>query len=375
VDQHVISAWHLRAFARRFGGIPTLHVYDKEIGSYGSVSVRSFLAEVDAHSPEVELGLSKIEARAAEAARRLTKAARQRPAGLYALGDPSRGVRTSGEPLADKGVVSGMRLLVSEHELPSPSLADRLALATYAGLMYQRAPKVEAAMIRFGIEYQGATTAALEQLAPGFNFDIGDNASKRRDRMQKTAAKIGLQLSTANWWVARSSPDEPFVLGDNPVATTISLGHDDSWRPILGAATYVVALPLGPDAALVVAPQVFIPLSNAHTVTAVNRAINRLIWRSAARYVVASSRSELEAAVPGMLEDEMRSTIPVDHDEQGTVESAFANTIRIMTDTNFRLQSQLWQRWVGCRLTFGLLLFPAEDRHLFVPPFPPACTV
>ena len=57
MDQHVISAWHLKAFARRSREGRMLAYFDKADGSFGEISVRCFLAETDAHSQAVEEAL------------------------------------------------------------------------------------------------------------------------------------------------------------------------------------------------------------------------------------------------------------------------------------------------------------------------------
>jgi hypothetical protein len=246
MDQHVISAWHLRAFAGRGRGAQVVQVFDKATDVYADVRVDEFLAEADAHSPEVELDIAHLEDPAARAARTLVKRARALPGGFYAVMGPDAAVQTAGPALSDEGVIEGMRLLVGRHEIPSPNTADRLALANYVALMYQRSPKGEAARVEFRIVYERAAQTILDRMMPGMRSGLDEAASERRARMLRNALDMGPILARANWWIVRAGAPEAFVLGDHPVVTTVSLGHDDTWRPIFAEATFVVAMPLGP---------------------------------------------------------------------------------------------------------------------------------
>lgn len=134
MDQHVISGWLLRAFAR--GAL--LAAYVKDTGTYTTVDPKTFMAEVDAHPASVEQGIAAIETPAASAARTLAKRAKPLPPGLYAV-SPDEKVSHAGPPgVVDMGVFEGMRLLVGERDISSPKPSERIALARYAGLMYQR---------------------------------------------------------------------------------------------------------------------------------------------------------------------------------------------------------------------------------------------
>jgi hypothetical protein len=147
VDQHVISEWLLKAFARTAPGGPTLALYDKTTGLYDSAMPGDFMTEVDAHSTAIERGIGDIEGPASRAALQLAKRVKILPPGLYAV-VPSHGeIRANGSALSDKGVYEGRRILVSEYQVPSPSQVDRIALGRYAGLMYERAPKNETAIM------------------------------------------------------------------------------------------------------------------------------------------------------------------------------------------------------------------------------------
>lgn len=369
MDQHIISAWVLRAFGRPVGRKRFLHVYDKALDSYSDVSVDDFLAETDAHSIAVEQGLARIEGPASQVARRLAKLTKLLPPGLYAIVGPDDPVQTAGPALTDQGVFQGMRLLVSEHQVPSPSRHDRQALASYAALIYQRAPKLEAALVEFGLVYDQAAQAALDRLMPGtWSGLLPRDVSARRARMLLAAEDIGGELARASWWIVRAGRGEAFVLGDNPVATTISLGHDDSWRPILSSETYVVAIPLGPTLALIMAPRAIIPISGIVNVEQALPAINRLLWRSAARFVLARDRHELDQAMPGADEPVRRSTIPVDYGADRVARAATGNVISIVSGIQWRLVAGPWQRWEACRLVFGYVPFASEDRGTVVGP-------
>jgi hypothetical protein len=352
MDQHVVSAWHLRAFAQRVVGVWTIHVYDKVADAFVDASVKDFLAETDVHSTEVEQGLGSIEGPAAEAALKLAKFAKPLPAGLYAVVDPNDRIRTEGPPLADRGVIAGMRLMVSEHQVPSPTPQHRLSLATYAGLMYMRAPKVERALLEFSRVYDAAAQLALDRLLPGMRAELQSDLNSLRGRMLLNARTIGAQLARANWWILRSEPQKPFILGDNPVVTTVSLGHDDSWRPILSDASYLVGIALGPSVALLIAPQRFFPITDVGGPEDAARAINRLTWRSAGRYVLARDRATLDSALSIIKEDARRATIPVDFDPETIHRSATRDVERIASQLTW-MQMLPGRHWEGCRLVFG----------------------
>jgi len=359
VDQHVISRWLLRAFARPGPGGAGLIQYDKKTDAYQETSPDAFLVEVDAHSPEIERGIERIETPASQAARRLAKRTRTLPPGFYAVVDQDEDIRAAGDGLADVGVVEGMRLLVSRFQIPSPSQVDRLALARYIGLMYQRAPKLEASIIRWGEEYDRAAQSALDRTLPGMKTGLRTMLAGRRSRMLQSAEGMGARLAAANWWVVRPDPNDSFVLSDCPVAATIALGHDDPWRAIFSQESFVVTMPLGPKIALVIAPQM-VPFSNIDPAD-LTRAINRLIWRSADRYVLGRDRAILDAALPGADETQRRSTVDVAFDAEQVAAAATAQVVRIVAEVllrqfvnaYLRADEAEWQRWDGCRLVFG----------------------
>jgi hypothetical protein len=360
VDQHVISEWLLKAFARKAPGGLLLEVYDKATGLYDDAAPANFMIELDAHSTQVERGLERIETPAAQAALRLAKRIKILPPGLYAVVEPGAETRAVGPELSDKGVFEGMRLLVGERQVPSPSPADRLALGRYAALMYQRAPKIEAAARQLEVDYEVGAQLALDRLMPGMRSKLAWVVEERRSRILGSAEDIGMKLANATWWVLRAGDGEAFVLGDSPVAATVSLGHDDTWRAILSPQSFVVAMPLGPNLALLIAPKLLMPMSNVDAL-GMTRAINRLLWRWADRFVLAHDRGQLEAAMPGADDAMRRESVRAEVDA-GQVR------MRARGDVALIVAAMAWRHWTSCRLEFGLQPRPAEERYPFASP-------
>ena len=120
MDQHVISRWLLKAFAR---GAPHLAAYVKETGTYTTVELKTFMTEVNADPASVENGIAGIETPAASAAQKLGKwvRAERLPGGLYAVSPNENASHFGPAGVVDKGVYEGMRLLVGERDIPSPS--------------------------------------------------------------------------------------------------------------------------------------------------------------------------------------------------------------------------------------------------------------
>jgi hypothetical protein len=327
------------------------------------------MTEVDAHSTAIEHGIGDIEGPASRAALQLAKRVKILPPGLYAVVSSQAETRAVGPALSDKGVHEGLRLLVSEHQIPSPSQADRIALGRYAGLMYQRAPKNETAIMRFGAEYDLRAQQALDRLLPGMRTGLTTELARPRSRMLALAADMGGRLAEATWWVARAGIGDAFVLGDSPVAATVSLGHDDDWRAIFSPESYAVVMPLGPTFALIMAPQRIIPISGIDVdLAGVTRAINRLMWRHADRYVLARHRAQLEAAWPEADDEQRRSSVDANVDIEHVGKAAARDVMSIVTDVWRHRVNQEWQHWTSCRLEFGWQLWPPEDRNLFASP-------
>jgi hypothetical protein len=369
VDQHVISEWLLKAFARTAPGGPTLALYDKTTGLYDSAMPGDFMTEVDAHSTAIERGIGDIEGPASRAALQLAKRVKILPPGLYAV-VPSHGeIRANGSALSDKGVYEGRRILVSEYQVPSPSQVDRIALGRYAGLMYERAPKNETAIMGFGAKYDLAAQQELDRLMPGMRTGLATELARRRTRMLAQVTDIGGRLAEATWWVIRAGKGQAFVLGDSPVAATDSLGHDDDWRAIFSSGSYAVVMPLGPMFALIMAPQRILPIAGVDVdLAGVTRAINRLMWRYADRYVLAHDRTQLEAAWPEADDERRRSSVDANVDTEHIAMAAARDVTSIVAELWWRRVRPEWRHWTSCRLEFGRQPWPAEDRHLFAAP-------
>jgi len=221
--------------------------------------------------------------------------------------------------------------------------------------------------MRFGAEYDVAAQRALDRLMPGLRTGLATELARRRARMLALARDIGSRLTDANWWVLRAHRGEAFVLGDSPVAVTLSLGHDDEWRAILSPESYVIVMPLSPVIALLVAPQRIIPIANIDLdLTGVTRAINRLMWRWADRYVFGRVRSHLEQAAPAVDDEARRSSVPADIATERAASAAYRDVMTIVTDLRFSQLLQTWHHWDGCRLAFGWQPWAPEDRSMFL---------
>lgn len=151
------------------------------------------------------------------------------------------------------------------------------------------------------------------------------------------------------------------------------LGHDDEWRAILSGQTYVVAMPLGPELALLMAPQLLMPVNVDASPVSIVAAINRLSWRLASRYVVGRDAAALDAAWPATADPAARlATASPPVDLGGVIRKASADTIGIVTMTEFKFAERTgWRHWRGCELYFGITPYAAEDRaHAGRPPCP-----
>jgi hypothetical protein len=357
VKQHVISKWLLKAFGRHEAGRVILTAFDKSTGEIGDHDADEFMVEADAHSNEIEDAIERLETPAAAAAMRLVKRTRHLPRGLYAVMAEGTPVRATGT-IRDVGVRSGMRLQVPEQEVPSPSCADRLAIANYAGLMYQRSPKVETAILQWGRDYDHAAQEALSRRLPGLRTGLSSELARRRARMAETALTIGQRLAAAEWFVVRADPGAEFVLSDSPVSSTLALGFADEFRPLLADTAYVVVVPLNPALALLIAPMRIIPTTGVDAFDAPD-AVNRFVWRSADRYVLARDRATLEAAFRDGTEEERRARVSPVHDSAAVARAAEADVDRIVLEVYVqRAVLPLvyhWPRWGRCRLDFGAI--------------------
>lgn len=64
-------------------------------------------------------------------------------------------------------------------------------------------------------------------MMPGMPSGLTTEVARYRSRLVGRALDIAARLDLARWWLVRPEPPVTFVLGDSPVAATISLGHDD----------------------------------------------------------------------------------------------------------------------------------------------------
>jgi hypothetical protein len=362
MKQHVISEWLLRAFAR---GRP-LARYDKRTREFDAIATDDFLTEIDAHSAEIEQALHGIETPASEAGMRLRKQVTRFPPGLYAVTPEGGEAVTSGPEMVDMGVFepTQTRLLVSQRTIPSPSAADRLAIARYVALMYQRGPKMEAAMLDLRRAFDQGAQMVMDQVLPGMRSNLAGVMTERRGRMTGLASETAPRLAHANWWVYRVRDGDAFILGDTPVPVTLSLGHeDDVWHGLLSEQAYAVVLPLGPAYALLIAPQRIIPVTGM-TTDELPAAVNRMTLRWADRYVVAREQRHIEAVVATM-SDDGQWDVPISIDAAGAVQSGHMMMQRIYVDlvlkyAGIKPSAAPW--WDGCLLRLSRFPWPAEDR-------------
>jgi hypothetical protein len=358
VIQHVISEWLLRAFARQ----GTLGQYDKATDTFDSTSPGAFLVELNAHSVVVEHAIQSIETPAAQAGLRLGKAFRNRPPGLYAMMDDQGPASAVGEEVRAVGVVADTRILIPNFHAPWTTPTDPRSLARYLGLMYQRSPKLEEAMRQWGLAFDRAAQPVLDQIVPGMRTGLETLLQTARARMIPRALRIGEVLETANWFVVRSPDDESFVLSDCPVNATIALGHDDGWRAIFTGEAFAITMAIGPKIALLVAPHL-IPISGIET-RDLTKAINRIAWRSADRYVLARDRGTLAAVAPELAMRRLTVAVEVDPNLDAkavaTVMDVLRQAMRRVFAAQMRLEANTWTHWDGCRLVIGQV---AEGRR------------
>jgi hypothetical protein len=346
-------------------------------GEITAVDPNDFLVEVDAHETAIEAEFQEIEGPASRAAHRLAKLVRHYPTGLYAIVDEGAEPQLTGPDLVEVGARDGMRLFVSQKVLPSPPEADRLALARFVFLVYQRAPKHEAMMAELRQAYELGAQRAFDRLMPGRRVDLDELLGSRRARMVSLANETADDLAAARWWIARAPDDRPFILGDCPVVTTPSLGHDGGWEAILSERSGAVILPLGPLVALIIAPHGAMPTSIE--ASQVPDAVNRLTWRWADRFVVARTRGHLEPFVAD--DDTLRSVgVVADLRFDELVLQSESLTEGIIFDAHVTLSYRRAVQlpfWRSCRLVDSRFPWSAADRDWFVGSFllPPPCVV
>jgi hypothetical protein len=359
MDQHVISEWLLKAFSAEAPRGRVLATYNKATGEYGQAIPSKFMVEVDAHPTDVEAGFGKIESAAALASTRLVRRVEALPPGLYSVTEEDN--LTAAEVLQEVGQHGQMRLLLADRQVSSPPQVDREALGRFAALMYQRSPAIEAARAEVGEHYGRGVRAVAQTLPSPMRSDLNWLADEARARILDSALSLGPGLGSATWFVVRACEEESFVLGDCPIAATVSLGHDDVWRPILSSSSFALAMPLSPRVALLMAPQRLLPLSGVQQVSDFVPSINRLLWRWAGQYVLAPRQADLEGALGDADEATRRAAVTVETDPSGAYRSGIHDMTRIFAEVIW------WHRWDGCRRVLGLPI-AREDRDLVLGP-------
>jgi hypothetical protein len=123
-----------------------------------------------------------------------------------------------------------VRLLLADRQVASPPQRDREAVGRFAALAYQRSPATEAARVEVGAHYGRGVRAVAQTWPSAMRSDFNWLADEARARMVVSAHSLGPGLGSATWFVVRAREGESFVLGDCPIAATVSR-HD---RPVLG---------------------------------------------------------------------------------------------------------------------------------------------
>lgn len=363
--QHVISEWLLKAFSRPYGGRSIVTAYDKTTGEYVEHDSSDFLVEVGAHPDAVEAEISRIETPAAQAARSLLKRAKNYPPGLYAIQEQAEDLSASGPAMADAGMYRSSRLLVTQHSIRGPSATEREALARYAGLMYQRAPKTEASMLRWGQAFDRGIQDVLDRELPGAQNPGVTTLAHRRERAVELSPRVGRRLAAGSWFLVRAGEGQAFVLSDSPVIAVAALGPDDEWRAILSKHSLIVLMALSPVFALLLAPQHLVPVFHTEPEDLV-RVINRALWRCAERHVLGRTRQDLEAALGPVDQPDRRMSVDPLFDERQAFERARTVARRTLVTARIELPIKQTIHWRNCRVFVGQAPFPAEDRHLLL---------
>jgi Protein of unknown function (DUF4238) len=347
LDQHTITRWLLSDFARPAPGGLEISVFDKTRGETSGEPPSTFMVKVDDHSPEIEARLAKIESRAAVAARRLARRVAELPPGLCRI-DEDRDIATDAPLRGFVGRAAGFDIYRVDRQIARPSAEDQAAISEFMGLMYTRAPKIEAVMrahaaafirgVKDAVRVMGQPPSAANEAW------LTEQEEHGRWRGLENARNLGEVLRARQWWAVRCGPNEQFVLGDSPVVVSIALGHDDGWRPLFAPEAYVVAMPLSPDVALVVTPVVIPGIGNPHAVLSW---INRLTWHWAERYVAGQTVEAIEVSAGNLTADERRQTITAGADVEASRLQGIGTVCRAQANAP-------WPRWIRCRLSFRI---------------------
>ena len=274
--QHIIPRWYLDRFARDTTGGRILAAYEKATTACRDVPPTRFMTATDDHDAEIEAELGRLESPAAAAVQALDERVRALPPGLYRVAGERDEDRDATEaPIRDGGVIEDMHLFVADRQIRRLPSDERRALARFAALMYSRAPKIERAMRLVSDAYVRGIRTAVASYGKTIDIDHTVFLSAELERTRwlglREADQIAGPLENATWWVLRSGPNEEFILGDSPVVVTLQLGHDDAWRRLLGDDGYVIAMPLGPELALLIANLLTVGVEAEEFVGALNR--------------------------------------------------------------------------------------------------------
>jgi hypothetical protein len=331
-------------FARNEPGGLTLAVFDKQTGTVHSVPPSRFLTLIDDHSPDVEVALGRLEDPAARAvARLLERAERIQPGPCPLAGDRDN---LEDEPTlreVTQEPVEGMRLFAVPRSLAEPPPGDRLAIARYLGLMFTRAPKMEQAISAIHdvvrAAYEDEVAAMAPALLQGTRAALDEHLADARFVGLRTPEEQSEAFAAMPWYVVRAPDDEPFLLGDSPVVATIQIGHDeDSWRPLLSEATYVVCMPLSARICLIAAPQALLPIG-VESPFEIAGAINRLSWRWSDRYVVGPTPATLAGVRDAMPPEAVTSSLTVEIEAATMYERARLDARKALAVETARLRT------------------------------------
>lgn len=336
MKQHVITKWLLRDFSGVTPSGRLLATYAKGKGVFDVERPGDFMARLDAHPLDVEDQLQRIEGPAARAARRLVAKVRASPPGIARLA-------TTDEPSAEStraaGEAGGFRITVALRAVAALNARERSALGKFMTLMFTRSPKVERTIARIGdIYYQSARQAmARAGLSPRVRAEseaaireVSDDAAIRAISQVK---RIGTFIADMSWWVVRAEPSERFVLGDTPLAAATALGHDDEFRPLLGSSSFVLAMPLHPEVALLATPTPGLPMTGDQGLV---DSVNRLSWSWAEHHVIAASVEDLNIVRGQLPADAWGRVLSVPVDEAAIRVAAAGDVARVLVGSSWR---------------------------------------
>ena len=141
-------------------------------------------------------------------------------------------------------------------------------------------------------------------------------------------------IADMQWWVVRTEPGEQFLLGDTPTTAAVALGHAEAFLPLLGSASYVVAMPLHPEVALLATRLPALPISG-NDVDLVG-SVNRMSWLWAEEYVVASREDDLLATRDALDSQARNRTITAPFDRTALRVRVSADVASVLAGSGWR---------------------------------------